>query len=130
MRALAIERKILVVDRLLYIRSTEPSPGQIFRDLGFSVVCAGSAAQAIDTLRAGDTSIATCFIDHQMPLIDGLLLCAAVQSDETPPICIVSSGPKFVNYVGRLGVRAWIRKPFSKKDIERVLDRFDVGRQK
>lgn len=97
---------------------------------GYKVVSADSAIKALDIFRS--QHIEVIFTDLKMPDMNGLEFVTAVRAiNELVPIAIVSgnsSREHFKEYI-RLGVDAFIEKPFEPNDILSAANRAIRERQ-
>lgn len=85
-------------------------------------VADGQAAQQ----QIGVSHFDLLFIDLNMPILDGAALIKWVHdkaSKETPKICVMTTeqGLETEQLVRQLGAHFYLRKPISRRDVERIL---------
>lgn len=112
---------VLVVEDEILIRMNTVD---IFEELGFDVVEAGSADEAIIILESRN-DIRVLFTDIDMPgSMDGLKLASAV-ADRWPPIrVIVTSGHVRVRIDEMPSTGVFMGKPYTAKQIRSELSEF------
>ena len=114
---------ILVVEDEGLIRMFAASA---FEDAGYTVLEAGSAAEALHILEARDDVILV-FTDVNMPgNMNGIKLAATVR-DRWPNVNIAVTSGMAVPREGEIPPGGYfVPKPYSKKDIERIPSLFGV----
>jgi two-component system, response regulator PdtaR len=105
---------VLVVEDEALIRM---HAAEMIRDLGFEVLEAANADQAISLLES-NSEISVVFTDIQMPgSMDGLLL-AAVVKDRWPPVALlIASGRKRPSMADMPAGARFIPKPYSRYEL-------------
>lgn len=86
---------------------------------------ASNGREALEVLQREWVDFILC--DIHMPEMDGLELLKVLKQDEVlsriPVIMVSTEGrPEIVQEVKRLGIRAYVQKPFSPEEIRRVLE--------
>src|ERR1700748_1604834 len=109
---------ILVVEDEALIRMHS---AEVIRDLGFEVIEAGDAAEAVSLLESV-SGIKVVFTDIQMPgSMDGLLL-AAVVHDRWPPVALlIPSGRERPSAADMPPGARFIPKPYSRYELGQQL---------
>jgi CheY-like chemotaxis protein len=116
--------KILVVEDEPLIRMDLMG---VLEDMGFSVLEAANADEAIAMLEA-DSAITTVITDVDMPgTMDGLALTFVVRSRWPPCHLIVVSGHRRPETSDMAEGSRFIRKPLATGDLQRALTEFDLG---
>lgn len=95
---------------------------EMIRDLGFGVIEAANADQAISLLESG-SEISVVFTDIQMPgSMDGLRLAAAVRK-RWPPVALLVTSGQFRPGQGDLPENAhFLPKPYMFGELKTHLD--------
>jgi len=115
---------VLVVDDSAVVRSV------VRKALGMSGVAvsevheAGSGLQALRVL--GERWIDIVFADLNMPEMSGVEMVRAMAADDllaTVPVVIISSDrdPSRIDELRRLGIRAYLKKPFRPESLRDTL---------
>ncbi len=109
--------------------STRKLLAQFMRDLGFVVNTAKDGVEAVDQIQKQLPSIV--LTDLEMPRMNGLELCnhlrANVETASIPIIMITSkSTAKNKNEAKRLGVDAYLTKPYDEDELLTLINSFKV----
>lgn len=86
---------------------------------------ASNGREAFEVLQREWVDFILC--DIHMPEMDGIELLKVLKQDEVlsriPVIMVSTEGrPEIVQEVRRLGIRAYVQKPFSPEEIRKVLE--------
>lgn len=86
---------------------------------------ASNGREALEVLQKEWVDFILC--DIHMPEMDGIELLKVLKQDEVlsriPVIMVSTEGrPEIVQEVRRLGIRAYVQKPFSPEEIRKVLE--------
>ena len=94
----------------------------VLQKLGFVVVCAASAQQALASMAGKRFDLAVC--DISLPDMDGLALLAALRAAAQPPACIVLSAHDdglYAQAALQAGARAYLVKPLRLASMRAAL---------
>ena len=110
--------------------STRKSLAQFMRDLGFNVNTAKDGVEAIDQIQKQVPSVV--LTDLEMPRMNGLELVNHLRANTktafTPIVIITSkSTEKHRKEAQRLGVSAYITKPYDEDELLTLIDSFDIA---
>lgn len=95
----------------------------VLQKLGFAVICADSAGQALARIADSRFDLAIC--DISLPDMDGLALLAEIGAASQPPPCIVLSAHDdglHAQAALQAGARAYLVKPLRLRSMRAVLD--------
>jgi len=109
----------LVIDDSLVERMLATA---ILQKLGFAVICAASAEQALLQMAGMRFDLALC--DLSLPGMDGLELLAAMRTMPQPPPCIVLSAHEdglFAEAALGAGAGAYLAKPLQLATLRAAL---------
>jgi CheY-like chemotaxis protein len=96
----------------------------VLRSAGCEVCCALDGDEALQQAEASDPDIV--FLDINIPEQDGWLVCSKLKMPAKGPTIVLITGrtendtDRFAGFVHADGV---LRKPFSEKDVLRVMDK-------
>ncbi|MEW5757501.1 MAG: hybrid sensor histidine kinase/response regulator [Pseudomonadota bacterium] len=121
--------RLLIVDDSLSVRK---SLSQLMADAGYAVCVARDGLEAIEVLHK--ENIALVLTDLEMPRMTGLELTAHIrghqQLQQLPVIMITSrSMQKHRDHAQRVGVNAYVNKPFSEDDLLATVESLLNGAQ-
>jgi len=115
-------KTVLVVDDVAFVRKTLI---EILSEAGYEVVGeAEDGEQAIERYRALRPSVVT--MDVVMPKLGGIDATRAILKADKNAVIVMVSAMDQMNLIMEAihaGARDYIQKPFSSRDIARVLDR-------
>ena len=114
-------RHIMVVEDDEAIRETL---AEVLEGEGYGVTRAANGAEALERLH-GSGRADLILLDLMMPVMDGWELRARLRSDPqyaAIPVVVVSAHHAVAGQADRLGVQAWLAKPF---DIDHLLGTID-----
>lgn len=116
--------RVLVVDDE---KATNTLTTDYLRLAGFETVSRFDGPSALDLLKS-DASFGAIVLDKRMPGMDGLEVCAALQSDPRTraiPVVLLTASLQPGREEDRPipGIRAVMAKPFSPKDLVALLRR-------
>lgn len=99
---------------------------------GYAVVAVPSGLEALKRCRAGDVAFDLVLLDVHMPILNGFetAVCLhGVPGLETVPIVFVSARATPADQEAGLaaGGRYYLTKPFRRKDLLEVVDRYMTG---
>lgn len=110
-------KKVLIVDDSRTIRQ------QVRFTLskgGYEVVEAEDGKVGIEQLKA-NTDVALVISDVNMPVMDGLAMCEAIQADDSisvPVIMLTTEGAKdLIERAKKAGAKGWLVKPFKPDQL-------------
>jgi len=117
-------RTILVVDDSRLIRKKVANS---LKKKGYTVLEAEHGRQALEILHS-DAKVDVLVCDVEMPVMDGLQLAKALQSDETlkpMPLLIMSSHDErsMIRRMYQLGAAAYMVKPFSMEQMHYAVEK-------
>ena len=121
--------KIMVIDDSNTIRRTAET---LLSKAGCEVI---TAVDGFDSLaKIADTEPDIIFVDIMMPRLDGYQTCALIKNNkqfkDTPVIMLSSKDGLFDKAKGRIvGADEYLTKPFSKKELFSVLEKFVANRE-
>lgn len=104
--------------------------------LGYThIVTASSGADALDKIAAAATPFDCCFLDIEMPDMDGVTLCGKIRSmagyERTPLIMVTAKrGREHVRSAFKVGATDYMTKPVQLPEIESRLSAIEVGAQR
>ncbi|WP_409286989.1 response regulator [Pseudomonas guariconensis] len=118
-------KTVCIVDDARGVRTMGTS---MLQSLGYSVVVAENGYEGLSVIR--DTNPDACFIDREMPEVDGLKLIQLLREWQhwgSKPIAMLSSASSvFDQQAGLLcGADLYLTKPFTKADIAHALAEMD-----
>jgi CheY-like chemotaxis protein len=96
----------------------------VMQKLGFSVICAGSARQALVRMASRRFDLAIC--DISLPDMDGLALLALMRTAFRPPRCIMlSAHDAYLHAEAALkaGACAYLVKPLRLESMRAALEK-------
>ncbi len=110
-------KKILIADNSPTIRNVAES---LLKKHGYEVFLADNGAKALETARLEKPEI--IFLDHSLPILNGEQICNELEQSESLrhiPVIMMISQDKVQEKMKleSLGVKAFIVKPFSPKEI-------------
>jgi CheY-like chemotaxis protein len=114
-------RSALVIDDSLVERMLATA---VMQKLGFSVICAGSARQALVRMAGRRFDLAIC--DISLPDMDGLALLGVMRTAFRPPRCIMLSAHDACLHAEaalKAGACAYLVKPLRLDSMRTVLDK-------
>jgi CheY-like chemotaxis protein len=115
-------RPVLVVEDDIDILS---SLAELLRDDGYDVVTAANGYQALSQVKAHDPEL--ILLDLMMPHMDGWRfvreLRAKIPSCHAP-LVLMSAAADLAGEAERLGVAAWLHKPFRLDDLLQLAHRW------
>jgi CheY-like chemotaxis protein len=127
----ARNRRVLVVDDNAFVRSVLE---RILRAKGYDVVCCASGEEAVGLFAALWMAIDIAILDMSMPGMDGCDTYRAMRAIDSSVRVVLCSGAtdgRRVELALREGAIAFMPKPFSPEQVERVLqDALERGCQR
>ena len=95
--------------------------------LGFDIVEAAHGGEALERLRARDTSVNVALVDWNMPVMSGLELVKAIRSDPELawlPVLMVTSESELeaVAVALEAGANEYLMKPFTEEGLRDKLE--------
>jgi CheY-like chemotaxis protein len=101
------------------------SIAELLRDEGYDVVTAANGYQALAQVRAHDPEL--ILLDLMMPQMDGWRFLEELR-EHIPsfdaPVVLLSASPHLPHEAERLGVQAWLRKPFRLEELLQLAHRW------
>ena len=97
------------------------SLAEAIREEGFDVETAANGYQALARLESHPPDL--IFLDLMMPLMDGWKFLESARQrfpDLHPPVVVLSAVRNLTDEVRRLGVTAFLPKPFDLEDVARM----------
>jgi len=98
------------------------SLAEVIREAGFDVETAANGYQALARLEAHAPDL--IFLDLMMPLMDGWKFLETARqrfpSRQATPVVLLSAVHNLTDEARRLGVTAFLAKPFDLEDVVRV----------
>ncbi len=108
---------LLVDDDPLILTAT----AEMLRELGYAVIEAASAANALEALR-GEAAVDLVITDHAMPDMTGAVLAEEIRGSWPAIPVLLSTG--YADLPADMSVGAGrLQKPFSMQDLERTISR-------
>lgn len=114
--------KILIVDDEPIMRLTA---SEILNDLGYKVMLAEDGQKALMILDQSEDKIDLVIIDMIMPVMNGKDCFKQIRKNHPDVRVILSSGfseDKDIKSMKENGLNAFIKKPFRKKDLSKIVD--------
>jgi PAS domain S-box-containing protein len=112
-------------ERLLFVeddpdqRETVP---RILRRLGYRVVVAATADEALFRIESAEKSFHLVLTDYDMPGADGLTLASRLETMSPDlPVVLVTGGGMAETFEPRGNVRAVVSKPYNRESLNRVI---------
>ena len=106
------------------------SLAEVIREAGFDVETAANGYQALSRLETHAPDL--ILLDLMMPLMDGWKFLETARqrfpSRLTTPVVLLSAVHNLADEAHRLGVTAFLAKPFDLEDVVRVAHRFTQRR--
>ncbi|HEX9103777.1 MAG TPA: response regulator [Polyangia bacterium] len=115
-------RPVLVVEDDIDILS---SLAELLRDDGYDVVTAANGYQALGQVKAHDPELIV--LDLMMPQMDGWRFVRELRQripSSRAPVVLMSAAPDLAGEAERLGVAAWVQKPFRLDELLRLAHRW------
>jgi CheY-like chemotaxis protein len=97
------------------------SLAEAIREEGFEVETAANGYQALTRMESQMPQL--IFLDLMMPLMDGWKFMEVARQrfgDQIPPVVLLSAVHHLADEAERLGVKAFLPKPFDLEDVARV----------
>lgn len=109
---------VLIVEDDFWTRYTA---AEFLRAIGYQVIEAGSASEAIDILSSG-SRIHMVFSDILMPGMDGLALAGWIaEHHRTLPVLLTSGAAYTSEAIGESLLRRYVPKPYQLFDVDRLM---------
>ncbi|MGF1656864.1 MAG: response regulator [Verrucomicrobiales bacterium] len=109
---------VLVVDDEASIRGMTC---QTLESFGYTALSAEGGLEALALFRADHSKVDLVLTDLQMPCMDGTALIEALQAIDPNVRCVVTSGYSQGPALEKLGVKHFLQKPYSAKDLLVIL---------
>lgn len=115
-------KKILVADDSPTVRKVTES---LLKKQGYEVLCAEDGASALSLAKTNRPDL--IFLDDSLPILDGLSVCEELKRDDKLkdiPVIMFLDKPWTEEESRRVGVDAFLVKPFNPKDILESVEKF------
>lgn len=94
---------------------------QTLESFGYTALSAEGGLEALALFRADHSKVDLVLTDLQMPCMDGTALIEALQAIDPNVRCVVTSGYSQGPALEKLGVKHFLQKPYSAKDLLVIL---------
>jgi DNA-binding response OmpR family regulator len=117
-----MSKKILVADDGLTVRKVTES---LLKKQGYEVLCAEDGASALSLAKTNKPDL--IFLDDSLPILDSLSVCEELKRNDKLkdiPVIMLLDKPWTEEESRRVGVDAFLVKPFNPKDILESVEKF------